>query len=351
MPFAFDSNALISVFLLHLLIVIAILLWEVLLPPENSLLVVPCKMVLQRVLPSVYTAEKDVVFPPYFASGLLFVSVTTLVLFFASGMYSEKIGYANKYVGIIPISVFHCSWSCSRYVPHANRALRSFNMYLNVRRPPLRSKFYWNPIKFFFPRPAEVSPTASRSSSRSTSPEARARSASTSRPIPTIPPAANPRGELIFSSKVDKSFREGYERHRATFERKREEKERAEMRKTWLGRMAFWDREGSPTTPPASVTPTAPSRTASVSSSKGKGGGNSRSGTPPTTSAGGIVMKPRDRSRSPRSGDKRDGTPPRRERGSRRDKDSGSEADMRTVALERSFGQDQVNRGSRLPVE
>lgn len=224
-------------------------------------------------------------------------------------------------------------------------------MYLNVRRPPLRSKFYWNPIAFFFPRPAELSPNVSRSSSRSTSPEARARSASTSRPIPTIPPAANPRGELIFSSKVDKSFREGYERYRATFERRREDKERAEMRKTWLGRMAFWDREGSPTTPPASVTPTAPSRTASVSSSKGKGGGNSRSGTPPTTSAGGILMKPRDRSRSPRSGDKRDGTPPRRERGSRRDKDSGSEADMRTVALERSFGQDQVTRGSRLPVE
>jgi hypothetical protein len=27
---------------------------------------------------------------------LLFVSVTTLVLFFASGMYSEKIAYANQ---------------------------------------------------------------------------------------------------------------------------------------------------------------------------------------------------------------------------------------------------------------
>jgi hypothetical protein len=33
---------------------------------------------------------------PYFASGLLFVGVTTLVLFFASGMYSEKIAYANQ---------------------------------------------------------------------------------------------------------------------------------------------------------------------------------------------------------------------------------------------------------------
>lgn len=30
-------------------------------------------------------------------TGMLFVSVTTLVLFFAGGMYSEKIAYANQY--------------------------------------------------------------------------------------------------------------------------------------------------------------------------------------------------------------------------------------------------------------
>lgn len=47
-------------------------------------------------LPDVYTPDVEVTIHPYFASGLLFVSVTTLVLFFASGMYSEKIAYANK---------------------------------------------------------------------------------------------------------------------------------------------------------------------------------------------------------------------------------------------------------------
>jgi hypothetical protein len=47
-------------------------------------------------LPDIYTDDTEVVLHPYFASGLLFVSVTTLVLFFASGMYTEKIGYANQ---------------------------------------------------------------------------------------------------------------------------------------------------------------------------------------------------------------------------------------------------------------
>ncbi|KAJ7224786.1 hypothetical protein C8J57DRAFT_1535760 [Mycena rebaudengoi] len=37
---------------------------------------------------------------------------------------------------------------------------------------------------------------------------------------PPIPPAANPRGELRLSSRVDRAFRDGYERY-ANFERKR----------------------------------------------------------------------------------------------------------------------------------
>ncbi|KAG9313668.1 hypothetical protein JVU11DRAFT_6013 [Chiua virens] len=40
---------------------------------------------------------------PYFASGLLLVAITTLLLFFASGMYSEKIAYANRYEALLPI--------------------------------------------------------------------------------------------------------------------------------------------------------------------------------------------------------------------------------------------------------
>ncbi|KAG6908658.1 hypothetical protein DXG01_003752 [Tephrocybe rancida] len=191
---------------------------------------------------------------PYFSTGLLFVSVTTLILFFASGMYGEKISYANK------------------YVPHANRALRSFNMYLNVRKPSLRSKLSLNPLAFFFPRPAPSSPPSSAASSSSSTPSAtpppRSRSpphkatppinhpqdqnspvtrtfptpgAPRSMPIPSIPPASNPRGELIFSSRIDRTFREGYERHRAAFERRREERERERRRAdSWFWYLTTW---------------------------------------------------------------------------------------------------------------
>jgi len=137
-----------------------------------------------------------------------------------SGMYSEKIGYAN------------------RYVPHANRALRNFNMYLNVRQPPLRSKLPFNPFSFLFPRtaPSTPNPVSSPSGSRRRSPSpSRPSKRSSSVPIPPIPPTSNPRGELIFSSRVDRAFREGYDRHRATFERMKEERERMAYQATWLG--------------------------------------------------------------------------------------------------------------------
>ncbi|KAF8963538.1 hypothetical protein BDZ97DRAFT_1732007 [Flammula alnicola] len=299
-----------QLFLLQLLIVIAFLLGEVILPPQTSLLSIPYRMALQRILPNIYEANPKTTLHPYIASGLLFVSVTTLVLVFASGMYAEKIAYANK------------------YVPHANRALRSFNMYLNVRKPPLRSKLYWNPLSFFFPRPDESSASAlSRTSSRSPSPSSRVRprSTSTTRPIHTIPPATNPRGELIFSSRVDKNFREAYERYRSAFERRREEKEYTERRKTWYGKLMFWDRPPSSASRVGSSSPPGPSRAASNASSRGRG---SRSGTPPTTPSGGIVMKQRDRSDSP--GVRR--LSPPRER-------TGSETDMRTAVLEKAASQ------------
>lgn len=203
-------------------------------------------------------------------------------------------------------------------------------MYLNVRKPPLRSKLYWNPLSFFFPRPEEASasaqsPASSRSSSPTPpSPRARARSASTTRPIHTIPPATNPRGELIFSSRVDKNLREAYERYRAAFERRREEKEFEELRQKWYGGLLFWRRPPPAATP---IAPPTPLRRSSNASSRGRG---SRSGTPPTGQGnGGIVMKQRDRSGSP-------GLSLRRPR---RDRDSGSETDMRTAVLEKSVSQ------------
>lgn len=180
---------------------------------------------------------------PYFASGLLFVLVTALLLFFASGMYAEKIAYAN------------------RYVPHANKALRNFNMYLNVRRPPLRSTFSISPFSFLSYRPTQ--PRA---------PSPTPRPSNTPAPMAPIPPANNPRGELIFSSRVDRGFRESYERYRSAFERKRDGRERDERGKTWMGWIANkmpWNQP--PMGPPVLVVP---SRTAS-----GRGRG-SAVGTP-----------------------------------------------------------------------
>ncbi|KAI0752939.1 Spo7-like protein-domain-containing protein [Daedaleopsis nitida] len=211
-----------QLFLVQLLAVIVFLLSEVLL--QSNWLGLPYKWVLHQALPEIYPEDADVRVHPYFASGLLFVSVTTLVLFFASGMYSEKIGYANK------------------YVPHANRALRSFNMHLNMRQPPLRSMLPFNPFAFLFARPSSpppVSPTSPTSSHsarrRSPSPSPGQNRRSSSVPISPIPPASNPRGELIFSSRVDRSFRDSYERYRAQFERRKEERARAAYSQTWLG--------------------------------------------------------------------------------------------------------------------
>ena len=83
-----------TVFLAQLLLIIAFLLSEVLL--QTNFLSVPYTLLLRWVLPDIYGSDVQVQVHRYFALGLLCVSVTTLALFFLSGMYSEKIGYANK---------------------------------------------------------------------------------------------------------------------------------------------------------------------------------------------------------------------------------------------------------------
>lgn len=131
-------------------------------------------------------------------------------------------------------------FSVHRYVPHANRALRNFNMHLNLRQRPLRSRLSLYPLSLFSGESKEL---YKRSSSRTPSPDRvpsrPLRKRGTSVPIPPIPPSTNPRGELIFSSRVDRSFRESYERYRAAFERMREERERHAAARTWYG-MRLW---------------------------------------------------------------------------------------------------------------
>lgn len=196
----------------------------------------------------------------YLAQGFLAVALVTLVLFFASGMYQERIGYANKYV--LPSS------SCPRpladpfcrYVPHANKSLRSLNMHLNMRRAPksLRSFLSWIPL--LGASPTAVVPLRRNGASNPTTP------ATTTALIPPIPPTTNPRGELIFSSRVDKTFKEGYERYRAAFERRRAEKLREvrwERRWGWTRRVVGVFRTtvvGEVPPPPSTTTQTAGQR-------------------------------------------------------------------------------------------
>lgn len=81
-------------FLTQLLLIIAFLLSEVFL--QTSFLSIPYNWLLRRILPDIYGPDVQMQVHRYFALGLLCVAVTTLALFFLSGMYSEKIGYANK---------------------------------------------------------------------------------------------------------------------------------------------------------------------------------------------------------------------------------------------------------------
>ncbi|KAI0257075.1 hypothetical protein BJV78DRAFT_1160075 [Lactifluus subvellereus] len=224
-------------FLAQLIFAIVFLLSEVLL--NTSFLSTPYQHFLRLVLPKSYGPDVEVRLHPYVASGLLFVSVTTLLLFFATGLYSEKIGYAN------------------RYVHHANRALRNFNMYLNMRQAPRRSPY--NPLSYLFPRPSSPpsGPTSSNRA-RSSSPIRLGKRSSSAVPMPSIPPTTNPRGELIFSSRVGRGFRDAYERYRAAFERKRDERERQAAARTWTGwfwQKMPWNRAPPPTTDSSASTP------------------------------------------------------------------------------------------------
>jgi len=218
---------------------------------------------LNYTLHRIWREEMEEVIPHRYVSwGLLSVAVMTLVLFFASGTYAEKIKYAN------------------RYVPHANRSLRYFNMHLNVRPQPLST--YLNPIRYLFPRPEPTTYNQPTSPIRSPAPGSPGRHVA---PIAPMPPAANPRGELIFSSRVDKGFRESYERYRTAFERKRDERERAE--RGWMWRYLRWipwlkTKEVPIVLSAIRATPTpSSSRRSSPAPRKRRGaGGNSRSVTP-----------------------------------------------------------------------
>lgn len=124
-------------------------------------------------------------------------------------------------------------------------------MYLNMRLPrfSLLAYFPW-----YKPSPI-ISSTPTSAPSKTPVSKPGIRRQSTNNVMATMPTSSNPRGELIFSSRVDKTFREGYERYRAAFERRREEKQREERGRGWK-RALVWKRMDSPVG--LSSTPTPP---------------------------------------------------------------------------------------------
>jgi hypothetical protein len=92
-------------------------------------------------------------------------------------------------------------------------------MYLNVRTQST------NPLRFLFPflfsDPATAA-TANTTAQATGKADPYGRNPTGPYPIiPPIPPSQNPRGELIFSSRVEKNFRERYETYREGFEKVR----------------------------------------------------------------------------------------------------------------------------------
>jgi hypothetical protein len=219
-------------------------------------------------------------------------------------------------------------------------------MFFNTRQPPLRSKIR-NPLSFFFPRPDPITqPNSPEPRSRSpspspvqTDPPSRPRSQSASRPIHSIPPARNCRGEIIFSRRVAKEFQEGYDRYRATFEKKRDEairqirEQKSLERWWWLYKLRFW----APL-PSTAANPPTHSTITRITSNRGRpssGGASSRSGTPPIMDRSGSPMR-QSRSSARKSSNKR--TPSNSSSGSTR-REVADEGGMRMLALSRSFAQ------------
>jgi hypothetical protein len=68
-----------------------------------NLLDIPFRFVLGQTFPVLCALEEvsGVHVHPHSTLGLLSVSVTTIVLFFASGMYSERITYTNRSVSFL----------------------------------------------------------------------------------------------------------------------------------------------------------------------------------------------------------------------------------------------------------
>ncbi|KAL9936001.1 hypothetical protein V8E36_004843 [Tilletia maclaganii] len=225
----------------------------------------------------------------YLWVGLFLFFSTTTFLFFASGLYSERIAAG------------------ATFVPQANRALRHYNLYLNTRTggggaagnsastadtagdekakggsgstpPPSRpglvraasSWIWWYSDPSPTPSPTPSTPARSGRQSRSRSGSGSASdggSGGEKDPLvtrlpptkssrksgatftnnndlnqnvaPPPPPSTNPRGELLLGPRVSAEFRHGYESYRAEFERRRALRLEAQRRGYGIGWRAW----------------------------------------------------------------------------------------------------------------
>lgn len=228
----------------------------------------------------VVSSPRSSAFLQYSLAAVLMICLTTLFLFFASGMHAERIRSANK------------------FVPQANRSLRNFNMYLNTKTTA--DSRWWSitrllrstePVRRHASSTTDLTENSRAGCNTGTSTPRRA--------LSSIPPSQNSRGELIFSNKVSPEFREGYERYRAAFERRRAERMAAKRAQSWkrwfdwvLGRPSLPPpgKSGSTTASPhlaqASIRPSArngkfrSARTTRASASASQAGSGSEAANP-----------------------------------------------------------------------
>ena len=80
-----------QVLLAHLIFCIVVLASDALF--STSLVTLPINWVLQGLL---VDHDPHIVMSPYVTQSAFLIALTTLVLFYASGLYAEKISYANR---------------------------------------------------------------------------------------------------------------------------------------------------------------------------------------------------------------------------------------------------------------
>ena len=130
------THPLVTVFLWGLCVVIVIALADVTL--DTYILLSPINWMLAHVKPP-YGPIPRIQPHPYFATGILLTALTTLFLFFSNGLYSEKIGYANKSVAPSPDhsnAHTHADTSLTPIAPFDHSTCTSTSAHANIPSDP-----------------------------------------------------------------------------------------------------------------------------------------------------------------------------------------------------------------------